>query len=111
MEQAESMAVEHHRSSFHTNFTFRRRCDIPVLQCTDALARVSYQTALYNFSGKPRHWLAGEAFQEYEKPPYFLIGRTVNKKNLQDWIKKEMKHPKATELFRKWSSNPARKRG
>lgn len=111
MEQAESMAVEHHRGGFYTNFTFRRRCDIPVLQCTDALAWVSYQTALYNFSGKPRHWLAEEAFQEYEKQPYFLIGRTVNKQNLRDWIKREMKHPKARELFRKWSSNPARKRG
>jgi hypothetical protein len=66
------------------------------------LSRVTYQTALHNFTGIARHHIAEEAFNEYEKKPYFLYGMTVKRERHQEWITAEMKNPKAIELFKKY---------
>jgi hypothetical protein len=112
MGQAEAEAVEHGHKGQYTNFTFKDRKNIPGLQCVDSMAWLHYQTAVHDFGGIPRHRLAEIAFQEYERPPFFLHAVTVNRKNLQKWMADEMKHPKAIKLLQKWSGfNPTRKLG
>ncbi len=112
MEQAEHEAIEHKHPGQYTNFAFRNRKDTPGLQCVDLLAWLHYQTVLHDFQGIPRHPLAEIAFQEYEKPPFFLHAVTVRRKNLQRWMAEEAKNPKAIELLRKWGGfNPTRTRG
>ncbi len=112
MDQAEAEATEHGHRGQYTNFSFRDRKDIPGLQCVDLMAWLHYQTAMHDFRAIPRHPLAEIAFQEYEKPPFFLHAVTVSRKNLQKWIADETRNPKAIKLLQKWSGfNPTRKLG
>jgi hypothetical protein len=63
MAQTESISQQRGRPGEFTNYGFRRRKDIPALQCVDAIGWTCYQQALFQFHKVPMHKLAEEAWE------------------------------------------------
>lgn len=91
--------------------SFQCREAVPTLQCADLIAWLSFQLALNNFHQKPLNPIADECINDFEN--YYPSGRVpvnkrwfavaaVQRRQLQDWIGKEMKDGKSLERFKDW---------
>jgi hypothetical protein len=106
MEMAEDRATSNGRPGEYKNFTFGERCDYPGLQCVDLLAWTCYQMALFAFAKKPYHPNAETAARDFDE---YMEGRwmdciTVTRKDLEDFITKELDNGTALEEFESWRS-------
>jgi hypothetical protein len=105
MAQAESIFQQRGRSGEFTNYTFRRRQDMPALQCVDAIGWTCYQQALFQFHKVPVHNLAAEAWKGYEahlEQNGWLQCFTVTQNNLKKWISAEMADGETLKRFEEW---------
>jgi len=92
MQQAEAKATYYGRVGEYTNFSFRRRKDIPGLQCVGAIAWTCYTQALSFFCGTPAPTLSFEAWRHYGghlEADGWLKAFTITRDQLQDWVDRE----------------------
>ena len=106
MEQAEEEAVEAGMAGRYTNYSFRRRKDIPALQCADALAWTCYRFALYAHIGTPPSQLALDCFADYSKHlnRQWLYAAGMSKEDLQDWAEKEQQDGTSRQRAADWQA-------
>jgi hypothetical protein len=104
MAQAEEGASALGHPGRYTNYSFRRRGDIPALQCTDALAWTCYQYARFAHMGAPLSDIAQESWKDYDENhlnPEWLYAAGMKKQHLKDWVEKEIKVPETIELYKR----------
>ena len=103
-EQAQSVNIQHRRR--YTNYSFRRRQDIPALQCTDMLAWTCYQFALFKFANVPLSEIARESFTDFEKAGLnqqeWLTAVTITREHLADWGRRELNDPRSQKRRAEW---------
>lgn len=113
LDQAERVAAEAKRAGEFTNISFGRRRDIPGLQCADALAWTSYQSAQLAFRNKPLRGYASTAWKDFNDHPMenWREALTVRRSELERWVNdpKAIEHTK--EWFRKWAEEKVRGTG
>ena len=87
LDQQERIAAEVGRAGKFTNISFGRLRDIPGLQCADALAWTSYQTAQLVFCKKPLRGYASEARKDFGNHPMprWRESATVRRSELERW--------------------------
>ena len=101
MAQAEEGAKERGVPGRYTNYRFRRRGDIPALQCTDALAWSCYQFALYAHKEVPLTDIAKESWDDYLHHPQeeWLYAVGMKREHLKEWAEKESKQPETIKRY------------
>jgi len=109
MAQAEEEACEAGVAGRYTNYSFRRRQDIPALQCTDALAWTCYRFALFAHLKTPLTKIAKESFDDYNKHQSgkWLYAAGVTRENLKKWVEAEIKDGRSLERFKVWNERKA----
>lgn len=107
MAQMEAMTHLRGRNGEYTNYGFRRRQDLPGLQCVDAISWICYRQALFQYRGTPLHALAQYGW-DYCKantgPQAWLQVFQINRQHLKEGMDTEMKDGttlKRTEEWRK----------
>jgi hypothetical protein len=89
MQQAEAQAVYLGKLGEYTNYSFRKRKDIPALQCVDAMAWTCYTQSLLTFYGTPPSPLSVEAWHHYGghlEGKGWLQAFAASRDQLQDWV-------------------------
>jgi hypothetical protein len=82
---------ERSKRGCYTNYSFRKRRDIPALQCTDLLAWSSYQVARHHFFGKSLNPIADENYAGFRKfGDEWLTARSISRQGLSDWVEKSV---------------------
>lgn len=106
MAQAEYEACEAGLAGRYTNYAFRRRQDIPALQCTDALAWTCYRFALLAHLKAPLNQIAKDSFDDYHKHQSgtWLHALTATRDSLKDWVEKEIKDGRSLQRFKDWEA-------
>jgi Protein of unknown function (DUF3800) len=102
MAQTESISQQRGRPGEFTNYAFRRRKDVPALQCVDAIGWTCYQQALLQFRKVPMHKLADEAWKGYGahlEQQGWLQCFTVREDNLRKWISAEIADGETLKRF------------
>lgn len=66
MIRMENFYAENGEAGRYSNYGFRRRQDIPALQCADLLAWTCYQIALNYFNKTPMNTFASESFVDFK---------------------------------------------
>jgi hypothetical protein len=104
MAQAEEDSIEKGQGSRYTNYSFRRRQDVPALQCTDALAWTCYQLALLAHRGTPWTPIAKASWNDYyeHQSRTWLYAMGMKRENLKVWVEREIADGKSLERFRRW---------
>jgi len=104
MAQAEQEACEAGMAGRYTNYSFRRRQDIPALQCTDALAWACYRFTLFAHLKTPLNKIAEDSFNDYNKHQSgtWLHAAGMTKANLEKWVTAEIKDGRSRERFKVW---------
>jgi len=110
MEQAERLAQEKGRNGEFVNYTFRRRQDVPGLQCVDCAAWATYQYGLLAFRQKPLHPFADMAWKDFcarnrkdsSGPQDWFSAATIKRKHLEEWVQKELADGKSLARFKAW---------
>jgi hypothetical protein len=95
--------VFHGRKGDFSNYSFRRRTDIPGLQCVDAIGWTCYQQALLTFSDKPMHPLAKIAWRDYGGelgPQGWLQAFMIIQDKLREWVSDECKMLESIRLLK-----------
>jgi hypothetical protein len=111
MAQAEEEACEAGMAGRYTNYSFRRRQDIPALQSTDALAWTCYRFALFAHLKTPLTKIAKESFDDYNKhrSGKWLYAAGVTRENLKKWVEAEIKDGRSLERFNAWNKKASGK--
>jgi hypothetical protein len=108
--QAEHLATENGRPGRYTNYSFRRRQDVPALQCADAIAWTCYQYALLALSQIRLSQIAEECWDDYfnHRAKDWLYAAAMTRAQLADWVKREQEQGQPDfERFRRWQeTNP-----
>jgi hypothetical protein len=106
MAQAEEQACAEGKSGRYANSSFRRRQDIPALQCTDALAWTCYRFALFAHLKIPLSKVAEDSFYDYNKHQSgtWLYAAGMTRENLKKWVEAEIKDGRSRERFKKWEA-------
>jgi hypothetical protein len=109
MAQAEELACEAGKAGRYTNYSFRRRQDIPALQCTDALAWTCYRFALFAHQKVPLNPIAQESWDAYSKHQNgtWLYAIGAKREHLKDWAEREIKDGRSLERFKAWEEKRA----
>jgi hypothetical protein len=112
MAQAEHMASEAGDAGRYVNYSFRRRQDIPALQCTDSVAWTCYRFALFAFNSTPLLDIAHESWKDYyQDDKGWLMAAAMTKKQLQDWLVKEQADGRWVGRLADWESkHPSKKK-
>jgi hypothetical protein len=83
-----------------SDYSFRRREDIPALQCADLLAWSSYQVARHHFFDKPLHPIADINYQGFRSfGDEWLAARSITRKDLRQWVERSVE-PRTDDLKR-----------
>jgi hypothetical protein len=104
MDRAEFVSIEAGRSGEFNNYSFRRRKDIPGLQCVDAVSWICYQFSLFAFRRKPLHEFGEIGWQDFGgnlEQGGWLWAVTIRKEHLQAWVAKVLADPQEMERVRK----------
>lgn len=105
MAQAERQSADRGRPGRYINYSFRRREDVPALQCTDAIAWTCYQFSLFAMNKIPLSPIAQECWDDYyDRGSEWLYAGTMTKQQLQDWIDRELKDGRWRERFMAWEA-------
>jgi hypothetical protein len=105
MAQAEEMAVERGDAGRYVNYSFRRREDIPALQCADAVAWTCYRFALFAFNSTPLLSIAKDSWKDYyQDDKGWLLAGAMTKKQLQDWLAREQADGRWVARLAEWES-------
>jgi hypothetical protein len=93
---------------------FKKRRQVPGLQCVDLIAWLTLQLGMNNFRNKPMEGLAADCIKDFEhyypagykrKPneKWFQVA-TIKRPAMEMWFKAEMKYGKAIPWFKDWYS-------
>lgn len=106
MAQAEAHARERGDSGRYANYGFRKRQNIPALQCSDAIAWTCYQFALFAINKTPLSKVAQECWDDFygHRNNTWLYAATMTREQLQDWIEREQRDGRGLERFRAWEA-------
>jgi Protein of unknown function (DUF3800) len=106
MAQAEEEACEVSLAGRYTNYVFRRRQDIPALQCTDALAWSCYRFSLFAHLQTPLNGIAEDSFSDYNKHQSgtWLYAAGLRRDNLKKWVDAEIKDGRSLQRFKEWKA-------
>jgi hypothetical protein len=114
MAQAEHLAAQAGLAGRYTNYSFRRRQDIPALQCNDALAWTCYQYAQLAHLQTPLSDIAKDCWDDYFNHPgdEWLYAATMTRAQLEDWVRREQEQGLPDfDRFRDWyAQHPKPKR-
>jgi hypothetical protein len=121
MEQAERNATDMGMSGEYVNYGFRRRQDIPGLQCVDCAAWTTYQYGLLAFRKKPVDSFAEIAWNDFcsrndndapAGPLDWFNAIAIKREHLAAWVQKEALSGISIARFKKWEEeDAAAKRG
>jgi Protein of unknown function (DUF3800) len=100
MEQSE----EDHPGRFLGHYSFRNRCEIPSLQCADLLAWTCYQASLAIIHKHTIHPMAKGSWSAFVNRDNkdWLTAAVQTKKQLREWVEKEVADGRAIERFKRW---------
>lgn len=89
---------------FEGHFSFRKREDVPALQCADLLAWCCYCKSLNKFKGRPVSPFAIETFKDFSRhlDRDWLEALTSERKQLQQAIEKDRADGEAERTRREW---------
>jgi len=113
MAQSEHEAGEHGDAGRYVNYSFRRRQDVPALQCTDAIAWTCYQFALHAYRNKPLTETAKKSWADYSKhsKKEWLTAVGMKRQTLKEWVEREIADGESAEKFKAWNiAHPPKKR-
>jgi hypothetical protein len=104
---------------FAGHFSFRKRCEVPALQCSDLFAWTCYQQASWRIKGKPLIALADESWNYFyrRKNEEWCEAWTATREKLENWVERvhadqsEMARLRALEPKIKERSNDRRNAG
>jgi Protein of unknown function (DUF3800) len=104
MDQAEQEAKSQGSAGEFENYSFRKPCSIPALQCVDALAWTVYQGGLLAFEKRK---LLPEARLSWDDFKNHLDDRcglhiAVKREKLQAWVKEEVADGRSLHGFTQW---------
>lgn len=117
MAQAEYVASQKGLAEEYTNYSFRKRQEIPGLQCVDSVAWTCYQFGLLTFRKKPLPVLGEIAWDDFcsrngpgsiasvkhsSGPLDWFCAAAVTRANLEDWIHRELADGISIQRFRDW---------
>jgi len=104
MAQAEYEACQSGLAGRYTNYSFRRRQDIPGLQCADALAWTCYRFSLLAILKTPLNQIAQDSWNDYYKHQSrtWLYAATMTREDLNKWVEAEIKDGRSEVKFRAW---------
>jgi hypothetical protein len=99
MEQAEQL----NPGRFEGHYSFRKRCEVPSLQCTDLIAWSCFQFAQHKFSQNPLHPVAKESFEDYDKKGNdWFLAVAHTRAQLARWSVREYADPGAIKRRQEW---------
>lgn len=116
MAQGEELAIQNGTPGIYTNYSFRRRQELPGLQCVDVLGWVSYQFALLAFCKKPLvpdaqiGWDDFENHLKYSPDGPWRLAATLKRTELERWIKLEKEKGLSRPFFDAWEAKKSIKK-
>jgi hypothetical protein len=102
MSRAEEMAIDDGNEGEFSNYSFRKRKEIPGLQCVDCVSWVAYRFALFSSRQTPLHPLADLGWKDFGGPLHrngWLGAITIERHNLKKWYEEIASDPKNMETF------------
>lgn len=104
MAQAEEVACTKGNPGQYTNYSFRRREQVPGLQCTDVLAWTCYQFALFAHKKVPLLPIAEVCWNDYSahQGETWLYAIGMKREHLKEWVEKETADGSSFERFKIW---------
>jgi hypothetical protein len=124
MAQAEHQASEKGMAGEYLNYSFRRRQDIPGLQCVDCIAWTCYQFGLFVFRKRPMPPLAQIVWDDLcsrngpsaiagikksSGPLDWFCAGAVTRSNLEKFMQKEITDGISIQRFRDWEKTKTKK--
>lgn len=106
MAQAEDLATKRGNPGRYDKYSFRKRLDIPALQCTDLVAWTCYNFALFGLNNIPMSDIAKDCWNDYYNPSreaWLHVG-TMTREQLTDWVHREQKDGVGIERLREWEA-------
>jgi hypothetical protein len=102
MVQGEELASKNGNAGRYINYSFRRRQDVPLLQCTDALAWTCYRHALLTHTNSPMNPIAQESWKDYVRHQggAWLSAYTQKREQLADFVRREMEDGRTLARFK-----------
>ena len=106
MAQAEHLATGRGNPGRYDKYDFKKRLDIPALQCTDLVAWTCYKYALFALNKTPMSEIAQECWNDYynlRREAWLFVG-TMTREQLKDWVEREQKDGRGIERLREWEA-------
>jgi hypothetical protein len=113
MGRAEEVAIEDGNPGEFENFSFRRRKDIPGLQCVDCVSWVAYRYALFAFHKTPLPSFAEIGWEDFGGPLEtngWLGAATIRRHHLQNWYAQVVAKPENLDRYRRTEAKRLAKR-
>lgn len=103
MQQSEQDACDANDAGRYINYSFKRRQDIPALQCTDALAWTCYRFAQSAILKRPPTKIAQDSWNDYyeHQNQTWLTALGMKRSQLAEWVERESKTT-SREKFKAW---------
>jgi hypothetical protein len=103
MAQFESVYPER----FEGHYSFRKRKDVPGLQCADLLAWTCYARSRFTFNNVPMNEIARESFSDFSNhpDPHWLDALTYEREALRTAISLDRSDVNAERMRREWYQN------
>ena len=113
-EVEEIMAIsESQRPGFYEgHYSFRKRQDIPALQCADLLAWTCYQFARSTYTGKSTHPIAWQTYWDFDKylDQNWLGAFVQTREQIKAWAEDEASNQERIERRKLWVENYRKKK-
>lgn len=89
---------------FAGHYSFRKRCEVPALQCTDLLAWSYYQFALQVFHKRKMHKSAKACVFDFERHRngLWILATAIKREELQKWGSRELDSPLSQKRRQQW---------
>ncbi|MGA2992930.1 MAG: DUF3800 domain-containing protein [Candidatus Korobacteraceae bacterium] len=92
---------------FEGHYSFRKRKDVPGLQCADLLAWTCFAMSRLKFRNVPMNEIAKESFSDFSKhpDPHWMDALTYEREALRTAISLDRSDVKAEQIRREWHRN------
>lgn len=88
---------------FAGHYSFRNRCELPSLQCTDLIAWSCYKFALHKYQNVPLNQFAKDSFEDCEsKGDKWFVPMTSTRQELARWSAVELADPLGQQRRLEW---------
>jgi len=110
LELCEEISASEGKAGAYAHWSFRKRCELPALQCADIVAWTCYQNSLLVFRNTPMKQLATDMWNDFFKylNKEWLFAGTITKENLAKWAKDELADGRAIKRFEAWYRSKGR---